>query len=124
MSRTGLSRRAFMKMSAGAAAASMLAPYALPAFSQDTVNLRVAMWDGIEVKPTEDAVMEGFAEQFGAMVDFEFNPDEYDTRLLAGLVSRNGLQDITEFVEGDSPLDLSLYYEQILKLGPLAWFGL
>ncbi len=33
------------------------------------------------------------------------------------MVSRDGLQDITPFVEGDSPLDLSIYYEPVLNVG-------
>lgn len=129
-----LSRRGFMKLSAGAAAGSLLMPYMQFARAQNTVNLRMSMWDGTEVEPQEREILEGFTEQFGAGVDIEFNPSEYDTKLLAGLaagnapdvflwwnypqmVARNGLEDINPYVNGDSPLDLSQYYEQIVNVG-------
>jgi multiple sugar transport system substrate-binding protein len=128
-----LNRRQFLKLSAGAASAAMFAPYLMTVRAQGA-TLRVSMWDGPEVEPQEREILEGFTEQFGAQVDIEFNPDSYDTRLLTGLaagnapdvflwwnypamVVRNGLEDIMPYVEGDSPLDLSIYYEPILNVG-------
>src|SRR5215207_8361400 len=132
MRNRGVSRRSFLKLSSGAVAAAMLAPYFGRARAQS--NLRVSMWDGPEVEPQEREILEGFTEQFGSTVDIEFNPDSYDTKLLAGLaagnapdvflwwnypamVSRNGLEDIMPYVEGDSPLDLSIYFEPVLNVG-------
>jgi multiple sugar transport system substrate-binding protein len=132
MRNRGVSRRSFLKLSSGAVAAAMLAPYFGRARAQG--NLRVSMWDGPEVEPQEREILEGFTEQFGSTVDIEFNPDSYDTKLLAGLaagnapdvflwwnypamVSRNGLEDIMPYVEGDSPLDLSIYFEPVLNVG-------
>src|SRR5215207_4389834 len=88
MRKPGFNRRQFLKMSAGAAAAAMLAPY-LSVRAQGDTTLRVSMWDGSEVEPQEREILEGFFEQFGANVDIEFNPDAYDTKLLAGLAAGN-----------------------------------
>ena len=132
MRNRGVSRRSFLKLSSGAVATAMLAPYFGRARAQG--NLRVSMWDGPEVEPQEREILEGFTEQFGSTVDIEFNPDSYDTKLLAGLaagnapdvflwwnypamVSRNGLEDIMPYVNGDSPLDLSIYFEPVLNVG-------
>lgn len=127
-------RRDFLKLSAGSAAAILFSPYFSRLRAQDAMELRVSMWDGIEVEPQEREVLEGFLEEFNANVNIEFNPDSYDTKLLAGLaagnapdvflwwnypemVQRDGLQDITQFVDGASPLDISMYYEQIVNVG-------
>ena len=110
----------------------MLAPYWSYVRAQDT-TLRVSMWDGPEVEPQEREILEGFTEQFSAGVDIEFNPADYDTKLLSALsagtapdvylwwnypalVSRGGLEDITPYVEGSSPLDLNIYYQPILDV--------
>lgn len=128
-----LNRRDFLKLSAGAAGAAMLGPRLMVIRAQD-VALRVSMWDGPEVEPQEREILEGFKEKFGADVNIEFNPDSYDTKLLAGLaagdapdvflwwnypamVVRNGLEDIMPYVEGDSPLDLSIFYQPVLNVG-------
>jgi multiple sugar transport system substrate-binding protein len=129
-----ITRRNFLRLSAGAAAGVALARYAPVVRAQGTKTLRVSMWDGVEVKPQVEEIMQGFKEKFGAEVQAEYNPDAYDTKLLAGLaagnapdvflwwnypvlVSRKGLQDITPYVNGKSPLDLSQYYEQIVNVG-------
>ncbi len=88
--RLPMNRRQFLKMSAGAAGAAMFAaPHFARLRAQDAVTLRVSMWDGPEVEPQEREILEGFTEQFGATVDIEFNPADYDTKLLAGLAAGN-----------------------------------
>src|SRR3546814_12513583 len=51
--------------------------------ASDLDTLRVGMWDGSEVEAQVLEILEGFKEQFGADVVNEFNPDSYDTTLLA-----------------------------------------
>jgi multiple sugar transport system substrate-binding protein len=133
MRKLTMNRRHFLKLSAGAATAMMFAPHLARIRAQDTA-LRVSMWDGIEVEPQVLEILEGFTDQFGATVENEFNPDSYDTKLLAGLaagsapdvflwwnypemVSRNGLEDLTPYLTGDSPLDISIYDERVLGVG-------
>ena len=134
MSRKGLSRRSFIQSSAGAAAASMLLPYASFARAQSS-DIRVSMWDAEPtVGPQIEEISQGFAEQFGGTIVPEYTPDSYNEKLLAGLaggnapdvflwwnypalVSRGGLEDLTPYSEGDSPLDTSLFYEQVLNVG-------
>ncbi|MGH2560323.1 MAG: ABC transporter substrate-binding protein, partial [Thermomicrobiales bacterium] len=100
--------------------------------AQDTVVLRVGSWDGVEAEPIEQDVMEGFRQRFPQIdAKFEYNPDAYDEKLLTALaagnapdiflwwnfpslVQRDGLTDITPLISGDSPLDTSIYYPQIL----------
>jgi multiple sugar transport system substrate-binding protein len=133
MGKSKLNRRQFLKLSAGAAAAAMFSPYMARLRAQDT-QLRVSMWDSEVVKPTEDEVLQGFTDEHGAEVSIEFNPDQYDTKLLSGLaagnapdvflwwnyppmVERGGLENIMPYVEGASPLDLSIYYQPVLNVG-------
>jgi multiple sugar transport system substrate-binding protein len=134
MPKLTIDRRTFLKYSAGAAAMSMLSPYFNHVRAQDSSTLRVSMWDGIEVQPQVEEIMQGFQEKFGASVEIEYNPDTYNDKLLAGLaagtapdvflwwnypqlVSRNGLEDLTSYASGSSPLDLTQYYEQIVNVG-------
>lgn len=136
MRKLSMNRRQFLKFSAGTAAAAMFSPYFSSrshVWAQDT-TLRVSMWDGPEVEPQEREILEGFLEEFSAAVEIEFNPDSYDTKLLAGLaagnapdvflwwnypamVERGGLENILPYVEGDSPLDLSIFYQPVLNVG-------
>ena len=112
----------------------MATPYLSIARAQGSKTLRVSMWDSTVVKPQEDEILQGFKDKFGADVDIEFNPDSYDTKLLAGLAAgsapdiflwwnypqlivRNGLQDIMPYVNGKSPLDLSIFFEPVLNVG-------
>lgn len=136
MRRSSFNRRQFLKMSAAGVAAAMFAPHFSPRLARAQDTLRVSMWDGPEVEPQEREILEGFFEEFGAEVDIEFNPADYDTKLLAGLaagnapdvflwwnypamVERNGLEDITPYVNGDSPLDLSIFFQPVLNVGKL-----
>jgi len=133
MSRIRLTRRDFLKLSGTALAAAAVSPHFSRLLAQDAKTLRVGMWDGIEVEPQVLEILEGFKDQFGADVENEFNPDSYDTKLLAGLaagnapdvflwwnypalVSRNGLEDITPYINGSSPKDMSDYYEQVVNV--------
>jgi multiple sugar transport system substrate-binding protein len=128
-----LSRRSFLKLSSGALAAGMLSPHLGRIRAQETGDLRVATWDGINLKPIQDEVLEGFTEANGRTVAVEYNPGQYDERLLTGiaagnapdvflwwnypkLASRGALVDLTPFVDGPSPVDLSMYYPQILNM--------
>jgi multiple sugar transport system substrate-binding protein len=128
-----ISRRSFLRLSAGAMGAAVFGQFALRVRAQGK-TLRISMWDGVEVKPQVEEIMQGFKDKFGADVQVEYNPDTYDDKLLAGLaagsapdvflwwnypqlVSLNGLQDITPYVNGKSPLDISQYYEQIVNVG-------
>src|SRR6185503_20795990 len=136
MGNRGINRRTFLKLSAGtlAAAAMGTAPYLSRVAAQGTGTLRVSMWDGPEVKPQVDEIMQGFTEKFGFAVNSEFTPDSYDTKLLAGLAAgsapdvflwwnypqlivRDGLQDLTSFINGSSPLDTSIYFPPVLNVG-------
>ncbi len=127
-------RRDFLKLSAGAAAGAALARYAPTARAQGSKSLRLAMWDGPEVKPQIDQILTGFKDKFGADVAVEFDTSDYDTKIFAGLaagtapdvflawnyplyIAHQGLQDLTSFTTGKSPLDTSLYYPQILNVG-------
>jgi len=129
-----ISRRDFLKISAGAAAAA--ATFGGPAMSirAQGKSLRISMWDGPEVKPQIDEIMTGFKDKFGADVQVEFNTQDYDTKIFAGLaagsapdvflcwnyplyIAHKGLQDLTSYVSGKSPLDISLYYPQVLGVG-------
>src|SRR5215212_2661224 len=87
MTKLRISRRDFLKFSAGAAAASLLAPpHQLTRVSAwQATKLRESMWDGVEVKPQVEEIMQGFKDKFGAEVDIEYNPDTYDDKILAGL---------------------------------------
>jgi multiple sugar transport system substrate-binding protein len=132
----GINRRSFLKLSTATLAAALASPYFGRARAQGSTNLRVSMWDSTVVKPQEDEILEGFADEFAATVDIEFTPDSYDTKLLAGLaageapdvflwwnypqlVVRNGLEDITPYVNGDSPLDLSIFFQPVLNVGKI-----
>ncbi len=134
MSRRGINRRTFLKYSAGAMAAALASPYLSRVRAQGSGTLRISMWDSTVVKPTEDEVLQGFTDEFGANVEIEFSPDSYDTKLLAGMAAgnapdiflwwnypqltvRNGLQDIMPYVNGSSPLDLSIYFQPVLNVG-------
>src|SRR5262245_42176000 len=131
-----VSRRSFLKLSAGAAAGAAIAKYSSinVVRAQSAKTLRLSMWDGPEVKPQIEEIMTGFKDKFGADVQIEYTPDNYDTKLFAGLAAGNapdvflawnyplyiahkGLADITPYVTGKSPLDLSLYYPQVLNVG-------
>ena len=127
-----LSRRRFMQLSTGTLAALAFGPRPSPGRAQGEVVLRVGSWDGVEVEPIEEDVLAGFRQQFpGIDARFEYNPDAYDEKLLAGLaagnapdiflwwnfpalVQRDGLTDLTPLIGGESPLDTSIYYPQIL----------
>jgi multiple sugar transport system substrate-binding protein len=135
MGNRGISRRTFLKFSAGAmAAAAIGTPTLSRVAAQGTGTLRVSMWDGPEVKPQVDEIMQGFTDKFGFTVNSEFTPDSYDTKLLAGLAAgsapdvflwwnypqlivRNGLQDLSSFISGSSPLDTSIYFPPVLNVG-------
>jgi len=129
-----MNRRHFLKLSASAAAATVLAPHLGRVSARQAKTLRLSMWDNVEVKAQVDEIMQGFKDKFGADVQVEYTPDSYDDKLLAGLaagsapdvflwwnypklVSRKGLQDITPYVTGKSPLDISKYYPQVLNVG-------
>jgi multiple sugar transport system substrate-binding protein len=130
--RKGLNRRQFLKVSAGAATALVLAPQMRPSWAQETVKLRVGSWDAAEAEPIEAEVMAGFKELFPNYdVSFEFISESYNDRILTGLaggeapdvflwwdfpmlVQRGGLVDLTPYVNGSSPADLSIYYPQVL----------
>jgi multiple sugar transport system substrate-binding protein len=133
MKSSRLSRRSFLKLSSSALAAALLSPNLSRIRAQDATDMRVSMWDGIEVQPIEEEVLQGFTEQFGKTVSIEFNPDTYDDKLLTGLaagnapdvflwwnfpklVARNGLEDLTPYTTGSSPLDTSIYYQEILNM--------
>src|SRR5260221_3183329 len=131
-----INRRNFLKISAGVAAGVAVSRYSptptIHALAQ-AKTLRLSMWDGTEVKDQVEAIMKGFKEKFGADVQVEYNPDTYNDKLLAGLaagsapdvflwwnypqlVAKKGLQDITSYVTGKSPLDISKYYPQVLNV--------
>jgi multiple sugar transport system substrate-binding protein len=127
-----LSRRRLVQLSAGTTAALTLGHRPSIGRAQEKVELRVGLWDGVEVEPIENDVMEGFNQQYPNIeVTFEFNPDAYDDKLLSGLAAGNapdvflwwnfpalveqeGLTDLTTLISGASPLDASIYYPQIL----------
>jgi multiple sugar transport system substrate-binding protein len=132
-----INRRNFLKISAGVAAGVAVSRYSpiptIHALAQ-AKTLRLSMWDGTEVKDQVESIMKGFKEKFGADVQVEYNPDTYNDKLLAGLaagsapdvflwwnypqlVAKKGLQDITSYVTGKSPLDISKYYPQVLNVG-------
>jgi multiple sugar transport system substrate-binding protein len=131
MSRLNMNRRNFLKLSGTSLAAAFLSPYLGRVRAQEA--LRVGMWDGSEVEAQVLEILEGFKDQFGADVVNEFNPDSYDTKLLAGLaagnapdvflwwnypalVARNGLEDLTPYINGSSPKDMSDYYTQVVDV--------
>jgi len=127
-----ISRRRFLKLSTGTAAALALGQRLSVGYAQNGVDLRVGSWDGVEAEGIEQNVMAGFRERFPDITaTFEFNPDAYEEKLLTGLaagnapdiflwwnfaslVQRSGLADLTPFVNGDSPLETEIYYPQIL----------
>ena len=131
--RKGISRRQFLKVSAGAASALAFAPYSqFLARAQDTVNLRAATWNSAEAEPHEMAVLAGFGDMFpNTNINLEFISDSYNDKILTGLaggeapdiflwwnfpmlVQQGGLEDLTPYVNGESPSDLSAYYPEIL----------
>ncbi len=82
--RRGINRRTFLKYSAGrngsGAGISVLKP-----------SPGAAVWNAAHFdvgqhrrQATEDEVLQGFTDKFGANVEIEFSPDSYDTKLLAG----------------------------------------
>jgi len=148
---TTLTRRDLLKvMGVGtatlalAACAPVGAPAAAPqggeaAPSAQKVTLRLASWDSKNAEPIEADVLAAFAKQFPDIgVTLEFNPDAYDDKLLTsmaggtgpdvfmwwnfpGLAAKGGIQDLTDLVSGPSPLDLNIYFKEVLdynRFGP------
>ena len=127
-----LNRRDVLRVSVGAGAGLMAGTRLVRGRAQETVTLRVGSWDGEARAPIGDAVLAAFREDHPQIdATFEYNPDAYDEKLLTGLaagnapdvflwwnfpslVSRDGLTDLTPLVSGPSPLDTSIYYQQIL----------
>lgn len=143
-----LSRRQMLKaMGVGvsvlalAACAPVGAPSGAPQEGATTekTTVRVGSWDPKAAEPIEADVIAAFNEQFPDIeVVMEFNPDAYDDKLLTamaggtapdvfmwwnfpGLVAKNGIEDLTPYVEGPNGLDLEIYYKQVLdynRVGP------
>ncbi len=138
MSRMTLNRRDFLRLSAGAAAgASLMMPFLSRVQAQAAASLRFVTWDGEEELPIERNIVAEFNKQFpNITVSVESVPQNYDDKLLAGLAagsapdvwlwwntpklaSRNALEDLGPWVKGDSPVDMSLYYENCVKYNSL-----
>jgi multiple sugar transport system substrate-binding protein len=139
-----LTRRQLLQgMSAGAAvlALAACAPVGAPATGQQggaaaptgtKTTVRVGSWDSVDAEPIEDDVIAAFNEEYPDIeIAIEFNPDAYDDKLLTamaggtapdvflwwnfpGLVARNGIQDLTELVEGPNGIDPAIYFKEVL----------
>lgn len=137
-----LSRRTFLTaMGVGTAtlALAACAPVTAPAGEQggaapaaEGVTIRIGSWDSKAAEPIEAEVIKAFNQQYpDIQVTIEFNPDAYDDKLLTAmaggtapdvfmwwnfpsLVARNGIEDLTPFVEGPDGLDPAIYYKQVL----------
>ena len=95
-------------------------------------KVRVGSWDSKDAEPIEADVIKSFNEVYPDIeVVMEFNPDAYDDKLLTamaggtapdvflwwnfpGLVARNGIQDLTELVQGPTGIDPAIYFKEVL----------
>ena len=95
-------------------------------------KVRVGSWDRKDAEPIEADVIAAFNKEYPDIeVVMEFNPDAYDDKLLTamaggtapdvflwwnfpGLVARNGIQDLTELVQGPNGVDPAIYFKEVL----------
>ena len=133
MTKIMMSRRNFLKFSGSALALAAASPYLNFVSAQEAVTLRIGSWDNTDAEPIEAEVMALFRDKFPNIEgNFEFVPDSYSDRIVTGLaggnapdvflwwnfpnlVERDGLEDLTSYIEGESSLDTSIYYPEVLN---------